>query len=404
MKSGPSFLKKVIWLFSGLLLAQLINTGFAFLLPRIYDPADFAHFGIFLASVLILFEVNNFKLDYALMLPTDENESIYLFKKAVLFSSIFAGGLMVLFFFYKMLPLRQHADYLGWIPVSVFINGIFQPTMTWCNRHQFYSKINLSRILQAIVTGLISCAPIFILTPRILLIQGFVMGQLVALMVVLPQVLHLLEQKVDADDKTLYRYIQFPKFGTWSSLVNTVSRNMVIYLLGIFYSPVQVGFYTFTNRLVQAPLGVISGAVGQAFFRDASISQNAAHLKQLTNKVLIALSSLSLIPLIVCLGWGPQLFALGFGDSWTGAGEVARWLALWYATSLVVTPLSMLLDIKGMLQWELRYNLVFLVCRLAALIVGGLSGDFTFTLLLFGLTGVVFNVYLLLVVRKLSKA
>ena len=154
---------------------------------------------------------------------------------------------------------------------------------------------------------------------------------------------------------------------------------------------------------MQAPLGVVSGAVGQAYFRDASISTNAAHLQQLTNKVLIALSSLSLIPLIICLGWGPQLFAIAFGDEWTGAGEVARWLALWYATSLVVTPLSMLLDVKGMLKWELRYNLVFLLFRLAALIVGGLSGDFALTLLLFGLTGVVFNIYLLLVVRKLSK-
>jgi O-antigen/teichoic acid export membrane protein len=399
--SGTSFLSKVLWLFSGLLLAQLINTGFAFVLPRIYEPADFAHFGIFLATVMIFFEVNNFKLDYALMLPADDRESIYLYKKAVLYSTIFSGILMGLFICYKLLPLKSHADYLGWIPVSVFINGIYQPTITWCNRHQLYKLINLSRIIQAIVTGLISCAPVLILTPRTLLIQGFVMGQLAALMVLISLIIVLLEDKLEVDDKTILKYIQFPKFGTWSSLVNTVSRNLIVYIIQIFFSPAQVGYYTFTSRLVHAPLGIVTGAVSQAFFRDASMQKDNQLLADLTKKVALSLSALSALPLILSLGWGPELFAFLFGEEWYSAGEVARWLSLWYATSLIVTPLTMLLDVKGLLRWELLFNVVFLISRLGVLLIGGIIGNFKLMLLLFCGVGVLFHMYMLLKIRKL---
>lgn len=399
--SGTSFLSKVLWLFSGLLLAQLINTGFAFVLPRIYEPADFAHFGIFLATVLIFFEVNNFKLDYALMLPADDRESIYLYKKAVLYSTIFSGILMGLFICYKLLPLKAHADYLGWIPVSVFINGIYQPTITWCNRHQLYKRINLSRIIQAMVTGLISCAPVLILTPRTLLIQGFVMGQLAALMVVMSLIIPLLEENSEVDDKTILKYIQFPKFGTWSSLVNTVSRNVVVYVIEVFFSAAQVGYYTFTSRLVHAPLGIVTGAVSQAFFRDASMQKDNQLLADLTKKVAISLSALSALPLILSLGWGPELFSVLFGDEWYSAGEVARWLSLWYATSMIVTPLTMLLDIKGLLRWELYFNITFLIFRLGVLLVGGIIGDFKLMLLLFCGVGVLFHMYMLWKIRKL---
>jgi lipopolysaccharide exporter len=393
-----------LWLFSGLLLAQLINTGFAFLLPRIYDPADFAHFGVFLATVLILFEINNFKLDYALMLPSVEEESIAIYKKAVFYSSVFSGVLMLIFIAYKLLPFKEHADYLGWVPVSVFLNGIYQPTITWCNRHGKYALINSSRILQAIITGIIACSPILIMTPQILLIQGFVMGQLAALLVLIAIVISLLEAPTLVGNAVLLRYVQFPKYGTWSALMNTLSRNLVFYLLHFFFSPAQVGFYTFTNRLVQAPLGVVTGAIGQAYFRDASQASSAKVLQDLTQKTMFSLSAFSVLPVIIGLAWGPELFGFLFGEAWQGAGEVARWLALWYGSSLVVTPLSMLVDVKGLLKWELRYNAVFFTFRLTALLIGGLTGHFLLTLALFCAVGVVFNLYLLWFVNRLAHA
>jgi lipopolysaccharide exporter len=397
-----SFLSKVLWLFSGLFLAQLIHTGFAFVLPRIYDPQDFAHFGIFLATALILFEINNFKLDYALMLPVNEEESMALYKKAVYYAAVFSGILLLLYFIYLLMPFQSHAHYLGWVPVSVFLNGIYQPTITWCNRHGKYRLMNISRILQALITGLVACAPVFVMTPRILLIQGFVMGQLVALLILMNIVVSLLEERTRVSNEVLMKYIQFPKFGTWSALLNTLSRNMILYLLHFFFSPIQVGYYTFTNRLVQAPLGIVTGAIGQAYFREATQATSAKSLQELTQKTMFSLSTLAVIPIIIGLAWGPECFSWMFGEEWYGAGEVARWLSLWYGSSLVVTPLSMLVDIKGFLKWELYYNLAFFMVRLLVLIIGGLTGHFLFTIGLFCAAGVFFNVYLLWFVNRLA--
>jgi O-antigen/teichoic acid export membrane protein len=396
-----SFANNVFKLFSGLFLAQLINIGFSLLLPRIYDPSDFANFGIFIATALILFEINNFKLDYALMLPNDEEERIGLYKKALYYSTMFSGALLGIYLLYILLPFENHAYYLGWVAVSVFVNGIYQPTITYCNRHQMYRIINFSRILQAIVTGLVSCAPIFLFTPKILLIEGFVMGQLAGLFVMSRLFLSLLEAPSKMNEALLLKFVHFPKFGTWSALLNTLSRNMVFYFLQLFFNPSQVGSYTFTHRLVNAPLGLITNAVGQAYFREASVSRTKEHLQQLTTKIILILSLTTIIPIILVMGWGPAIFATIFGDEWNSAGEIAKILALWYGLSLVVTPLTMLLDVKGYLKWELKYNILFFLIRLLGLILGGILGDFYITLAIFCGIGVVFNIYMLVFIQKI---
>jgi len=393
-----------MWLFSGLFLVQLINLGFAFIHPRIYSPADFAQFGLFLASVMILFEVNNFRLDQALMLPSDETTSIALYKKAIRYSTLFSIGLLLLLGLYRVTPLFNEQHYfLFWIPVSVFINGIYQPTITYCNRHQHYRLINQSRILQAFFAGAISCIPYLIKSSQVYLIQGFITGQIASSLLLLPVITKAWKTDTSTVIHPLKAYGQFPKYGTWSSLLNAFSRNAIFYLLNFFFTPASVGLYTFTNRLIQAPLGVVTSAVGQAYFRDASMASSHKALQQLTKNIFLALTGLALIPVILALGWGPDLFSLLFGEAWRGAGEIARYLALWYGTSLVVTPLSMLVDVKGRLKWELGYNIAFFLARIIILLIGGYWGHFAGTMWLFCLVSVIFNIYLLIFVKQLTR-
>lgn len=335
------------------------------------------------------------------MLPTAEDERIGLYKKAIYYSTLFSGALLGIYFLYLLLPFENHAYYLGWIAVSVFVNGIYQPTLTYCNRHQMYKLINFSRLLQAIVTGLVSCAPIFIFTPKILLIEGFVMGQLAGLFVLSRLFLRLLDAPSKMNEEILLKFIQFPKFGTWSALLNTLSRNMVFYFLQFFFNASQVGAYTFTHRLVNAPLGLITGAVGQAYFREASIIETREQLHKITTKIIVTLSLCAILPIVLAMGWGPTIFATIFGEEWKAAGEIARILALWYGISLIVTPLTMLLDVKGYLKWELNYNILFFLIRFLGLVLGGILGDFYITLAIFSGIGIVLNIYMLVFIHKI---
>jgi hypothetical protein len=61
----------------------------------------------------------------------------------------------------------------------------------------------------------------------------------------------------------------------------------------------------------------------------------------------------------------------------------------------------MLLDVKGYLKWELKYNILFFLIRLLGLILGGILGDFYITLAIFCGIGVVFNIYMLVFIQKI---
>ena len=104
MPTKNSFLQKVTWLFSGLFLVQVINLSFALLLPKIYSPQNFSLFGIFISTVLIFSEIINLRLDQALMIPKNEEESIFIYKKAIksatIISFIVSIGIGIYYFIY----------------------------------------------------------------------------------------------------------------------------------------------------------------------------------------------------------------------------------------------------------------------------------------------------------------
>lgn len=402
MSLQPSFIRNVSKIFSGLFIVQVINVLFALILPRIYAPEDFALFGIFLSTTLILFEVINLRLDQALMLPKDDVESIFLYKKSIRYAVyISAISFLLMGILYYTHIINSSHFILLWIPLSLLLQGIIQPTMTFLNRVQQYSMMNIMRISQVLVTGIISCLPFIITSEKIYLIEGFIAGQLSVIFISSSIISKNLFTNTDKNQYNLQVYWNFPKYGAISSLLNNLSRNSIVYVLSIFFTPQIVGLYTFTNRLVQAPLGMITSSVGQIFFREASQNTSSEHLKFLTSKVERSLSLLAMIPVIIALGFGPTIFAFLFGEEWRAAGEIARYLAIWYGTSLVVTPLSMMIDIKGQLKWEMNYNIIFAICRIGLLVLGGFWGNFQGTMLLFCAVSVFFNIYLWIFVKQI---
>lgn len=402
MAKEYSFIQKVGWLFSGLFIVQVIHLIFSLILPRIYQPEQFAVFGIYLSTIFILFEINTFRLDHALMLPKEDEESLFIFRKAFLYSTYISIALGAFWLLYTISPFyKEEYHALKWLPLSVFLQGFIQPAIAYSNKVQNYQWINISRIFQALITGIVSCAPLFFNTQKVYLIEGFVSGQLVSFIVFNLLYFNKLISITKSNTLSLKPYLAFPKYGTLSSFLNTLSRNSIVYILSLFFTPQAVGLYTFTNRLVQAPIGLVTSAVGQAYFRDASQASNSKELRNLTHTIQKILTQIAIIPVLAAMIWGPAIFELLFGADWRSAGEIARYLALWYGTTLVITPLSMLIDVKSKLKWELSYNIVFSACRIGVLILAGIFLSFTATIILFCAVSVFFNLYLLVYLKQL---
>ncbi|MBP8192726.1 MAG: oligosaccharide flippase family protein [Chitinophagales bacterium] len=384
---NTSFFRNFSALFTGLVVVQIINFLFSLILPKYFSPANFAEFGIFTSVVFILIEVANAKLDIVIMLGKDENESVKILNAAFTVAVLaFFILLLIEFLFLFFVP----KIYLL-IPFTILLYGIHQPVLVFLNKKEQYSSINLFRIIQVLITCIVTLA-LAIKNIEHALIWGFMSGLLAATI----YVLKFVQPKFDfeATKEIWAQYDQFPKYGTWSSLLNNFSRNSIPILLSGFFSQQMVGFYSYATRLLNAPTGMYTSALGQVYFKKAS-EQAHPDLKKSTQKVIVFTFLISILPTLFILFFGKELFFSLFSGEWMEAGKIAQYLILWYFLGVIASPVSSLLDIKHKLKFEFGFNAVLFTSRIIAIAIGGYLHDFYLSLLLFSVVGMLMNIYLL---------
>lgn len=387
LKNNSSFLKKFSTLFIGLVLVQIINFSFSLILPKYFSPTAFAEFGIFTSIVFIFIEIANAKLDVAVMLGNTNDEAKEIvnasFTIAVLFSIILIPLGILLYYIYSKIYIL--------IPFIVLLYGIHQPILVFLNKIEKYNAITFFRIIQVLFTSTITIY-LGIQKTNHALIIGFTIGLAIAtsylFFFLIPKI------NIAQTKKAWKKFDQFPKYGTWSSLLNNISRNSIPILLAEFFSKQFVGFYSYSTRLLNAPTGMYTSALSQVYFKMASVQDNTT-LKKSTRKIIFTTFIISIIPTLIFLFFGKEIFNFLFSGEWLEAGKVTQYLILWYFLGVIVSPITVLLDVKNKLKFEFSINFMLFTTRILAIIIGGLLHDFYLAILLFVTVGIIINAYLL---------
>lgn len=387
-----SLFKSFTTLFSGLLMLQIINFLYSLLLPKYFTPNSFAEFGIFTSIVFIFIEIINAKFDIALMLGKDEINTKNILDTS--FTVAVIASLLLLLIelpFYFVLPKIYFL-----LPFTIFLYGVHQPILVYLNKQEYYKSINIFRIIQVLITCIITLS-LGMAKINHALVIGFCSGIIVSTLFVLKFIRpNFSWQKT----KEIWKqFDQFPKYGTWSALFNNFSRNSVPLILSAFFTQQFVGYYSYTVRLLNAPTGMFSSALGQVYFKKASILDDFA-LKSITQKIIKNTFLISIIPTLFILFFGKELFQFLFNDAWIESGKIAQYLILWYFMGVIVSPISTILDLKNKLKFEFQFNFILLIGRISALCIGGLLHNFYVAILLYSIIGVMMNIYLLYYIDK----
>lgn len=373
-----------------------------FILPRFfYSPEAFGVFGFYLPFYFILFEIINLKMDQAVMLPKRDGEAQQLMTFSWLVALLFAVGFVPLAWSVSsfIIPLDKHILYF--LGLSLLLGGFLQPILVWLNRQKQYFKMGNIRVVQAIAT--LGFSILFyqtISTPFNGLILGFIGGQVTAVALA---IWFIPKQGWEIANKSLVQqYKQFIQFGSLSSMVSTLSRNLPAFAIKFFFSDAVLGWYTVASKYLNAPIGIFSTSIGQVYFKEAAIAKQP-RLQVLTKSIVRNIFVLIVVPVLVILFFGEDLFSWFLGVEWAAAGKVAEVLILWYFIAYVSGPLSILVDIKMKLKWELNYNILLLISRALALATAFFIDDIYIVLAIFAFVGIVFNSILLTYILKLSR-
>jgi len=407
-----AFFTNIIKLISGNIIAQIIGIILIPILTRVYSPEDFGVFQLFLSisSILVVFSCLSYQL--AIMLPKKDEDSatiVVLCFILIIIISIISGSIFIIFSepIGKILNAPEISHYFIYLPLVVFLNGIFVVRTYWLSRRERFGLTAASQVINSLSSKAVQISVGTYSASPFGLIAGLIVGYIASLAILFQQIKDDISLFRDVTIKRIkelaIQYKRFPLYSSWSSLANTISIQIEVLLLGFYFNPMIVGYYAIANMVVLMPMGLIGSATSQVFFQKACEEKNrTGNVKNIVREIQQRLISIGMFPMFILIIIGTDLFSFVLGSQWYIAGQYAGILAPWLLFVFIASPLSTIFNVLEKQTVDLIFNLLILVSRIVVLVIGGIYGNPVVALILFSITGVIFWGYMNLYLFKIS--
>jgi O-antigen/teichoic acid export membrane protein len=362
MKSG--FNKNFLSLISGTSIAQIIPILIAPILSRLYSPEDFGLYAFYIGIVGVLSVISTFKYEMAIIIPKNKLVVNQLLQISI-FSSILIS--LVSFFLILMCFIFFNFDSIFLtIPISSFLLSIVTIYDRFFNRIKAYHKMSIHRIIKTSSESVYNLLGFINLMKSSNLIFGFIFGYVLSFIYILFYEVKnfgniLSKFSIKKIKWTILTYKNFPIFTLPHTFLNTISTNIPILLIPLYYDQSQLGLYTFGLKYIQAPLALISSSVYNVLGRD--IAESIEDEAELLKKVYSVFKKIVIISLFISpfLIFAEPLFNFIFGNNWGQAGKFIQIQSFWILISFIVSAFGSIPIIfkkqKKALFIELLYSL-----------------------------------------------
>ena len=371
---------------TGTTIAQAIPIAISPILTRIYTPEDFGVFALFIAISAIFSSIVNGRYELAIMLPKKDEDAINIFALSFIITasvSLMLLILVVLFndYFTSLLGNDEISVWLYFVPVAVFFTGMFNILNYFNNRRKNYKDLRNATILKSIVSATVQLSVGFVKQGATGLISGQMLSQAFANTRLLKNIIQnkiLISKISKVKVLTLAKkYKDFPKHSMPTALLDVVSMNAPVYILGKFFSIQILGYYSFAYRILQMPSGLIAGAFSQVFYQKFNeLSGNSIEQIRFILHIWKKLFLIGFIPFGIIFLFGEEIFAFVFGQNWAEAGKIASYLSIMIFFMFVSSPTSSAYIVLKMQKIGLYFGIVVLIYRPLALLYGYLVNDF----------------------------
>lgn len=356
------FIKRILVLLSGTIIAQLIPFLLAPIISRLYSPIQMGEFAIYSSIVAIITVVGAGRYEIAILIPKFKRDALHLifgcigiafgvFILLTLTSVLFNNALTS---YFKISPITVYL-----IPIAVFLYTLSQIISQWLIRTDKIKQSATNKVIQTSTTGLINIgAGNF--NMKIGLIYGDILGRLSYVLYSSKLFCYYKIIKLNQVAKNLAVFNEYPKYNLFSALLDAVSLNIPIFFLNYYFSKTDLGLFNHVRMYIGAPLSIIAYTVSQIFFQQIikKIHLNAS-IKKSTQQLFTILFFIGLLPLITVLLINKESYALVFGYRWLNSFGIMQILIFSFFVRFVVSPLSILLialnKIKWLSLWQVLY-------------------------------------------------
>ncbi|WP_419876223.1 lipopolysaccharide biosynthesis protein [Candidatus Pristimantibacillus sp. PTI5] len=417
MLSKMPLVRNASILVTGTAAAQLVTFSLSPFITRIYGPGAFGVLAVFMAIVGIITPIAALTYPISIVLPKSNSEARGLVRLSLYITiciTLLVSVILLVFnqFIVRFFQIEDIASFLYLIPIVILCSGFLQVVEQWLIRTKQFKITAKVTFLQNIIMQSSKIGIGFFYPVAGVLIIFTALGEgIKALMM-----FFLIRKTEDKHSNNIAedqipikelskKYKDFPLYRAPEVLIDAISSSLPLILLASYFGPNSAGYYSIGGAVLNIPSALIGKSIGDVLYPKISdTANNDENLTNLIKKATLVLGSMGIIPFGVLIVFGPWLFSLVFGAEWVTAGEYARWMALWIFCMFINLPSVKALPVLSAQSFHLKFTIASLLTRIVALTIGFyVFSDDSIAIALFGITGAILNISLILLTLKKSR-
>lgn len=415
--SKNQFFRNILIVVTGTAMAQAITMAFAPIITRMYGPESFGIQGVFIAMVGIISPIAALTYPIAIVLPKNDRDAKQLVRISLYVAGMMAALVTILLLFLKeqivtLLQIETISSFLYLVPLVILFSAFLQVTQQWLIRTKQYKITAKVAFVNALFINISKIGFGFINPVAAVLIVISTFGnafQAFMLFLGARSSRYKLKTMVGSVQTKMFlakKHIDFPIYRAPQVFINAISQSIPVLLLSSLFGPASAGFYSLGRTVLSMPTQLIGKSVGDVFYpRYTEATNNGENHTKLLIKTTLVLMVVGSVPFGIVIVLGPWLFGVIFGTDWIVAGEYARWLALWTFFAFINRPTVSAIPVLNMQGKFLLYEIVSLIVRIAALLIGFfIYKNEIYAIAFFSLAGVILNSFLIIYTIFVSRA
>jgi O-antigen/teichoic acid export membrane protein len=353
-------------------------------LSRLYTPVDLGILALIVSIATIMAPLSTGRYELAIMLPKNEADAQAIAGLAITLAVIVASLAFLLSIvaiprLQAMGKLDPHGVWLYCAPLLAFAISVGQTGNVLVNRRGGYGRIARAGISQQLVNGI--CATLFglVVSSPLGLVTGRVMGALTYTATFGTDVVEALRgfgRRWHVTDalREARRYRQFAFFNMPYSLLGGFSRDFLVYAFTAFRDVAAAGQFGLARLLLNAPTSLLAASLSQVFYQQAVVNGGSDAFRRVTSSMLQA-TVVGIVPACGVLAlWGPDVFAVAFGERWREAGLFASYLAAPLAFGVLTSWPDRIFEANLKQHWAFVIQITFDALSIGTVLLLMVSG------------------------------
>ena len=361
-------------------------------LTRLYTPEAFGIFGVSAALTLVIGTVAALRLDFAIVLPheKEETDSLVAFGLAAATSLALLASALVLSLGSILYGDADWLPSVQLVPLGAWAMGAYLLMNQYALRERRYAAVARRNLIQAGGTVVLQLALANTFLRDVGLTLGLVIGYAlgaVSLFVGSGVTIRRLRASMERGRlrPVLQRYKRFPLQFAPAGLLTVGNQMFPMFMVAAVFGAREAGYFALAQRVLALPVATLGVAIGQTYLAEASGEvREGKNPKRLFLRVSATLFVIaSTIPLAI-IPAGQHVFSVVFGPTWATSGQYAASISIAIAAQLVASPVSQTLTIleRGGLQlsWEALRSLLLAIVFYACMSTGASASATVFWL------------------------